>query len=55
VHVLRPLFILDPGMTFPVGKVAVVASLAIVAAVASGLGAVAILRRLNPTEVLRES
>jgi len=54
VHVLRPLFILDPGMTFPVGKVAVVASLAIVAAVASGLGAVAMLRRLNPTEVLRE-
>ncbi|HMC07133.1 MAG TPA: FtsX-like permease family protein [Solirubrobacterales bacterium] len=54
VHVLRPLFILDPGMTFPVGKVALVAGLVIAAAVASALLAAALLRRLSPTELLRE-
>jgi putative ABC transport system permease protein len=54
VHVLRPLFILDPGMTFPVGSVAVVAGLAVAAAVASAFLAAALLRRLSPTELLRE-
>jgi len=54
VHVLRPLFILDPGMTFPAGKVTVVAGLAIAAAMACALLAAALLRRLSPTELLRE-
>jgi putative ABC transport system permease protein len=54
VHVLRPLFILRPEVTFPVGDVAVLVALAVGAALASALTATAILGRLRPTELLRE-
>jgi len=55
VHVLRPLFILDPIVTFPLAGVATLAGLAVGAALACGLAATAILRRLKPTEILRET
>ncbi len=54
VHVLRPLFILDPGFTFAAGRVAELAALVAAAALVSALVATAILRRLSPTELLRE-
>jgi putative ABC transport system permease protein len=54
VHVLRPLFILDPIVTFPAGDIATLAILVLAATLASTLTATAILRRLRPTEVLRE-
>ena len=55
VHVLRPLFILDPGLTFPIGGIATLGSLAIAATLASALTAATMLRRLRPTELLRET
>ncbi|HYM57223.1 MAG TPA: FtsX-like permease family protein [Solirubrobacteraceae bacterium] len=55
VHILRPLFILDPSVTFPGGEIAMFAALALAATLASALTATAILRRLRPTEVLREA
>jgi hypothetical protein len=55
VHILRPLFILDPRLTFPVGRVAALAGLALAATVVSALTATAMLRRLRPTELLREA
>jgi hypothetical protein len=54
VHVLRGLFILDPGVSFPAGDVATLVVLVLAATVASALAAIAMLRRLRPTEVLRE-
>ena len=54
VHILRPLFILDPGTVLPVGRVAALAGIAIAATLGSALAATALLRRLNPTELLRE-
>ena len=54
VHILRALFILDPTVTFPVGRIAMLAALVLVATVVSGLAAGEILRRLDPTEILRE-
>jgi ABC-type antimicrobial peptide transport system permease subunit len=53
-HVLRGLFILDPGVTFPAGDVVVLVALVVAATVASAVIAIALLRRLRPTEVLRE-
>jgi putative ABC transport system permease protein len=53
-HVLRGLFILDPGVAFPAGDVAVLVVLVLAATVASAVIAIALLRRLRPTEVLRE-
>jgi putative ABC transport system permease protein len=55
IHVLRPLFILDPGITFAAGGIVVLAGLAAVATLASAFTAVAILRRMKPTELLREA
>ena len=55
VRVLRPLFILDPGLAFPVRDVAAPAVLAGAATVISGLTATAWLRRLKPAELLRDS
>jgi putative ABC transport system permease protein len=55
VHVLRPLFILDPGLTVPIGGIATFATVTIAATLASALTAVALLRRLRPTELLRET
>jgi putative ABC transport system permease protein len=54
VHILRPLFILDPSVTFPAGKIVTLAVLVIAATLASALSATMILRRLRPTEILRE-
>lgn len=54
VRVLRALFILEPAVSFPVGRIALLAALALAAALVSGLAATEILRRLKPTEVLRE-
>jgi putative ABC transport system permease protein len=53
-HILRGLFILDPGVVFPAGDIAILVVLVLAATVASGLIAIALLRRLSPTEVLRE-
>jgi putative ABC transport system permease protein len=53
-HILRPLFILDPRVTFPTWDIATLAILVLAAALASGLTAMLMLRRVNPTEVLRE-
>jgi putative ABC transport system permease protein len=55
VHILRPLFILDPHLAFPVGKLITIAALAIAATLASALAGSAILNRLRPTELLREA
>ena len=55
VRVLRPLFVLDPGANVPVGDLALLVALVIVAAVVSTLAATAILRRLEPTTLLRET
>ena len=53
VHVLRPLFILRPEFTVPLGDITLLAALALVATIVSSLVAAAILRRLRPTEMLR--
>jgi putative ABC transport system permease protein len=55
VHILRPLFFLDPQVTIPAGRVARLAVLPIAAALACALAATAMLRRMRPTELLRES
>ena len=54
VHILRALFILDPIVTLPVGHIAILAVLVLAATGVSGLAATEILRRLKPTEVLRD-
>jgi putative ABC transport system permease protein len=54
VHVLRPLFILDPGITFPAAELARLAVLLLGATLAATLAASAILARLRPAELLRE-
>lgn len=55
VHILRPLFLLDPVQTLPPGRMAFVAALPLGAAVLSALIATVALRRLHPTEVLRDT
>jgi putative ABC transport system permease protein len=55
VHILRPLFILDPSVTFPLAGTLTLAGLALAAALLSATTATATLRRLNPTEILRET
>lgn len=54
VRILQPLFILPPTTTIPTRDVALLVSLVIGATVASTLAALTILRRLSPSEVLRE-
>lgn len=54
VRVLRPLFILDPGPTVTAADLASIAALTFGAALASSLAATMMLRRLRPTEILRE-
>ncbi len=54
VHVLQPLFILPPVTAIPLGGVALLGCLVVAATVASAVGALTILRRLSPSEVLRE-
>jgi putative ABC transport system permease protein len=54
VHVLRPLFILDPSVTFPAGRIVTLGVLVTAATLVSALSATVMLRRLRPTEVLRD-
>jgi len=54
VHVLRPLFVLRPVFTLAARDIAPLAGLAMGATVAAALAATALLRRLRPTELLRE-
>jgi putative ABC transport system permease protein len=55
VRILRPIFVLEPGTTFATGDVAAMAALVLLAGVVSALAATSILRRLDPTSLLRES
>jgi putative ABC transport system permease protein len=55
VRVLRPLFILDRSAMFSVGGTMTLVSLVLAAALASALAATELLRRLRPTELLRET
>ncbi len=54
VRILQQLFIVPPTTTIPMRDVALLVSLVIGATVASTLAALTILRRLSPSEVLRE-
>jgi putative ABC transport system permease protein len=54
VHILRALFILDPTLNLPIGRIAMLSVLVLTATIISGLAATEILRRLRPTEILRE-
>jgi putative ABC transport system permease protein len=54
MHVLRPLFVLEPSVSFSAGDIATLIAVVVTAALASAGVAIAVLRRLNPTEVLRE-
>jgi ABC-type antimicrobial peptide transport system permease subunit len=54
VPILRALFIVDPVVTFAVGRIAVLATLVLAATLVCGLAAGEILRRLESTEILRE-
>ena len=54
IQVLRPLFIVSPIVTLPVGSVVVTALVPPLAAMACAIAATATLRRMRPTEVLRE-
>lgn len=55
VHILRPLFVLDPGVTLSLIATATLVGLVLAATLASALAATALLRRLRPTELLREA
>ncbi len=54
IRILRGLFILDPRMTLPLGQLASLSALVVLAAIVSGLAATELLRRLQPAEILRE-
>jgi putative ABC transport system permease protein len=54
VHVLRPLFFLPPDVTVNAGDLATLAGLAVAATLVSALAATDLLRRLKPTELLRD-
>jgi putative ABC transport system permease protein len=54
IRVLRGLFVLDPRITVPLGRVASLSALLLMAALVSGLAATELLRRLEPAEILRE-
>ena len=55
VQVLRPLFILPPGLSLPASTLAVLALATVAAALVCGVAALATLRRVRPTEILREA
>jgi putative ABC transport system permease protein len=55
VRVLQPLFVLGRDAAFSVAGTAVLAGLVVLAAVLSAVAATELLRRLNPTELLRET
>lgn len=54
IGVLRGLFILDPRMTFPLGRFSTLGLSVIAAALVCALAATELLRRLDPAEILRE-
>jgi putative ABC transport system permease protein len=54
VQILRPLFVLDPSLELAIRTAARLAGVSLAAALASGLIATAILRTLQPAELLRE-
>lgn len=54
VHILQPLFILAPVATVPLGDAAVLAVFVLAATAGSTIAALMILRRLSPSELLRE-
>ena len=54
VQVLRPLFIVPPAFALPAGALAVLVLAAVAAALASAFAGLAVLRRISPTEILRE-
>ncbi len=54
VTVLRPLFVLTPGYTVPLGRLAVPVVLVFVATIASSIGASRLVNTLEPTELLRD-
>lgn len=55
VQILKPLFIIAPVTAVPVQRAAALVGLVAVATLVSALGALTVLRRLSPSEVLRES
>jgi putative ABC transport system permease protein len=55
VHILRPLFILDPSLHMAGAGVARVATVTLAATLASALAATALVRRLKPSELLRDA
>ena len=55
VHMLRPLFILEPALGVQVGDIVSIVALAAAATLSSGLAATGLLRRAKPTESLREA
>ncbi|MDX6630196.1 MAG: putative transport system permease protein [Gaiellales bacterium] len=54
VQVLRPLFILSPSVAVPVRPLAVLLVATVAAVLASAFAVMATLRRVSPTEILRE-
>ena len=54
IQVLRPLFVLEPRLAFPIPDLARLAGASVAASLGSALTASAILRRLRPAELLRE-
>jgi putative ABC transport system permease protein len=54
VHILRPLFVLEPRMTVDGTGLALLLALPIVATGVSALAAATMLRRMRPTELLRD-
>jgi putative ABC transport system permease protein len=55
VHVLRPLFVLDPRVTLPVGQIVLMTAIPVVAAAIASLAAAALLGRVEPSELLRDT
>lgn len=54
ITVLRPLFVLDPGYTLPVGAVLTPIALVFAATLVSSVAASRMVNRLEPTELLRD-
>jgi putative ABC transport system permease protein len=54
VQVLRPLFILPPDVAVPASAIAVLVVATVAAALLAAFAALAVLRRIRPTEILRE-
>lgn len=54
VQVLRPLFVLNPAYAVPIGSVATVVALVLLAAVLSATAASRLVNELKPTELLRD-